>query len=146
MIHKIYEDEGKYDIIYYLPKIFISFIASHVINIILNYIFLSERDIEKLRKLTYEKANNLSNNIERRLICKYSLFFIFLFFFWVLLSSFGAVYQNTQIFVVENTLISFGIELIYPFFFDFFPCLFRIISLNSKSSYLYNFNKFLQFL
>ena len=72
---------------------------------------------------------------------------IFLVFFWMLLSSFGAVYQNTQIFIFDNTLISFGISLVFPVFFNIFPCALRICSLNSKeknSEALYNFSKILQ--
>ena len=67
-----------------------------------------------------------------------------LIFFWMLLSSFGAVYQNTQFIVFENTLISFGISFIYPFFYNIFPCFFRMCGLNSKSECLYNFSKALQ--
>ena len=81
---------------------------------------------------------------------KYTIFFIlgiiFLGFFWILLSSFGAVYQNTQIFLVKNTLISFAIDMVYPFFYNIFPCIFRMISLSAKSEYIYNFSKFLQLL
>ena len=67
----------------------------------------------------------------------------------MLLSSFGAVYQNTQIFVFENTLICLGISFAYPFFINIFPYILRIPSLNSESkeqSCLYNFSKFLQIL
>ena len=81
---------------------------------------------------------------------KYTIFFIlgiiFLGFFWILLSSFGAVYQNTQIFLVKNTLISFAIDMVYPFFYNIFRCIFRMISLSAKSEYIYNFSKFLQLL
>ena len=151
MIHKIYEDGGKYDIIYFLPKISIAFAASHFLSIIIKFIFLSERNISQVRKQpTYSKAIEIIPTVKRNLTIKYIIFFILgiiiLLFFWMLLSSFGAVYQNTQIIVLENTLISFGISFIYPFFINIFPCIFRIISLNSKSEYLYTFSKILQIL
>ena len=151
ILHKLYEDNGKYDIIYFLPKISISFVAGHFISILLNYIFLSERNIIKIKEQnTYSKADYTAQNIEKKLVIKYVIFFIlgiiFLGFFWILLSSFGAVYQNTQIFLVKNTLISFAMDLVYPFFFNIFPCIFRMISLNSKSECFYNFCKFLQLL
>ena len=149
MIHKIYEDKGKYDIIYFLPKITISFLATHIISIILKYIFLSERNIITIKhQSTYTQMTYISENVIKRLLIKYTLFYvlsiIFLVFFWLLLSSFGAVYQNTQIFVIKNTCISFAMNLIYPLFFNIIPCIFRMISLSSKSNYLYNFSKFLQ--
>ena len=151
ILHKLYEENGKYDLIYFLPKILISFAAGHFIYIILNYIFLSERNIIKIKEQnTYSKADYTAQNMKKKLVIKYTIFFIlgiiFLGFFWILLSSFGAVYQNTQIFLVKNTLISFAIDMVYPFFYYIFPCIFRMISLSAKSEYIYNFCKFLQLL
>ena len=38
-IHKIYADKGSYKLGYYLPKIFLSFIFTHIIIIIIKYFF-----------------------------------------------------------------------------------------------------------
>ena len=151
MIHKIYEDGGKYDIIYFLPKISIAFAASHVLSIIIRIIFLSERNIIQIKiQPDYSTANEIVPTVKRNLTIKYIIFFILgtiiLIFFWMLLSSFGAVYQNTQVIVIENTLISFGLSFIYPFFINIFPCIFRICSMNSKTECLYIFSKILQIL
>ena len=152
MLHIIYETGGKYDFIYFIPKICISFAISYVMTIIIKLIFLSERNIAQIRaQPTLTKANELSWKARRNLVIKYIIFFIlgilFLGFFWLLLSSFGAVYQKTQIFIFENTLISFSISLFFPVFFNMIPCALRICSLNSKeknSESLYNFSKILQ--
>ena len=154
MIHKIYEEGGKYDIIFFLPTISISFAISYVITIIIKLIFLSERNLVKIRvQPTYNIANNISSKEKRNIVIKYIIFFIlgtlFLTFFWFILSAFGAVYQNTQIYIFENSLISFGMSLFYPIFISIFPCIFRIASLNSQnknSECSYNFSKFLQIL
>ena len=151
ILHKLYEDKGKYDIIYFLPKIFISFISGHFISIILNYIFLSERNVIKIKEQNdYSKADYTAQNVQKKLMIKYTIFFIlgiiFLGFFWILLSSFGAVYQNTQILLVKNTLMSYAMEMVYPFFYNIFPSIFRMISISAKSEYIYNFSKFLQLL
>ena len=72
---------------------------------------------------------------------------IFLFVFWLFLSSFGAVYQNTQVILIENTLISFGISLVYPFFINVIPSLFRVCAVsdgNKNSECLYKISKLLQ--
>ena len=151
MIHKIYKDGAKYDIIFFLPKIIISFTISHFICVLIKIIFLSERNILQIKKQpTYFQAYEIVSLVERRLVIKYVIFYILgillLLFFWMVLSSFGAVYQNTQIMMFENTLISFSISFIYPFFINIFPCLFRVYSLSSKSENLYTFSKILQFL
>ena len=154
MLHMIYKLGGKYDFMYFIPKIVISFAISYVISTIIKYIFLSERNITRIRmqpKLSI--AYDISDKEKRNLVIKYTIFFIlgliFLFFFWMLLSSFGAVYQNTQIFIFKNALISFGISLVYSFFIIILPCIFRILSLNSETKNnegMYKLSKFLQIL
>ena len=154
IIHQIYEKGGKYDVIYFLPKIIISFVISHLIGSIIKFIFLSERNLMEIKnQKNFEASSNIVSKIKRNLVIKYIIYFIsgliFLVFFWLLLSSFGAVYQNTQIFIFENTLISFCISFFYPFIINFLPCIFRILALNSKSKnkeYIYIFSYILQFI
>ena len=150
-LHAIYEKGGSYDIIYFLPKIIISFVISHFISIIIKIIFLSERNIIKVRKQqSSTKADEIAPKVKREIVIKYIIFFIlgiiFLFLFWMFLSSFGAVYQNTQLTIFENTIICFVISFIYPFIINLFPSIFRTISINNKSEYLYSFSKILQHL
>ena len=61
---------------------------------------------------------------------------------------FGAIYRNTQLHLLKDTLISFGLSLIYPFFIYLLPGLFRIPALSDEkksSKCLYKFSKVLQF-
>jgi hypothetical protein len=125
IMHDIYEKGGKYDVLYFLPNITFCFIASYYATVIIKFIFLSERNIYNIRKqATYSNASYISEKERKNLVIKYSIFFIagivFLFFFWMLLSSFGAVYQNTQMFIFKNALISFAISLFFPFFINIF--------------------------
>ena len=60
---------------------------------------------------------------------------------------FGAIYKNTQYHLLKDTLISFGLSLIYPLVIYLLPGLFRILALSNsknKSKYLYDFSKLLQ--
>ena len=143
-IHIIYENKGKYDFIHFIPKISFSSIIAHFIFVLIKYIFLSERNL---------LAHQIADKEKRNLVIKYTLFFIlgilFLSFFWMLLSSFGAVCQNSQIIVFENTLICLAISLVYPFIINIVPCGFRVASLSDKNKEkqcIYNFGKFLQLL
>ena len=152
IIHQIYEDGGKYDIVYFLPKISFSFIISYYITAIIKLIFLSERNIiEVKQQVSLFLAYSISDKVRKNLVIKYIIFFLiglgFLVFFWMLLSSFGAVYPNTQMFIFKNALISFSMSLVYPFIVYIFPCMFRIGAINSKeknSEYLYKLSKLLQ--
>ena len=119
----------------------------------IKYIFLSERNILEIKNEKFENIDEKVLNVQRRLIFKYIFFyaggFLILLFFWYYLSSFGAVYQNTQKYLIKNTLLSFAISLIYPFIINILPAIFRIISLKDSkknSSCMYKFSKALQFI
>ena len=77
MIHKIYEDGEKYDIVYFLPKISIAFVFSHILSILIKFIFLSERNILQVRlQPTYSKANDIVPTVKRNLTINI-LYFLF---------------------------------------------------------------------
>ena len=62
---------------------------------------------------------------------------------------FGAIYKNTQLHLVKDTLISFGLSLVFPFGTSLLPGLFRIPSLSNpknKRKCLYIISKLLQIL
>ena len=81
------------------------------------------------------------------------LFFILTLFllviFWFYLSCFCAVYKNTQIHLIKDTVISLGISMITPFGVYLLPGIFRICALYSKKNdneFMYQFCKLLQLL
>ena len=152
VIHKLYEDGGEYKIIYFIPKISISFGICHVLTIMTKYIFLSESNIIEIkRQKSLIVAHRSTSKVISRLRCKYIFFFllgtIFLIACWAFLSSFGVVYKNSELILLKNTLFSFSISFIYPFFINIFPTLFRTCSLSTKKHNLgciYGFSKLLQ--
>ena len=151
-IHKIYEDEGIYNFIFLIPHILYSFIVSHTLFTVVKYFSLSERNILEIKKeKNIEDASDKMDKVKRCLIIKYLLFFIlsilFLLFFWHYLSSFCAVYQNTQIYLIKNILISFGFSLVYPFAINLIPGILRIYSLKDPSrKFTFNISKIIQFI
>ena len=151
IIHKIYKDGGNYNLSYLFPQIFYAFLISYHINLIIKYVSLAERNIIEIkREESIMKSNKKVSRVVRCLIIKHIIYFIssflFLILFWYYLSSFCAVYQNSQVYLIKNTFISFALGLIYPFVINFFPTIIRKISLNSKNKCLYNTNKIFEFL
>ena len=152
IIHKIFEDKGKYDIMFFLPYIAIAFIISHFITIIIKLIFLSDSNIIELKKhKNIMEAQDAISTIRRNLTIKYIIFFLlgiaFHLIFWFSLSSFSNMYRNTQVFVLENALIAFGISCIYPIIFNILPSIFRVCSLSGDEknhNIIYSISKFLQ--
>ena len=60
---------------------------------------------------------------------------------------FCTIYKDTQIHLIKDTLISFGISLLYPFGIYLLPGLFRIPALSdkhNKKECLYNLSKLVQ--
>ena len=153
-MHKIYEDKGSFNFIYQLPQILYSSIISGLIGFILKKLALSQDDILKYKSLKNIKNNELvekEKNLYKKLKIKFGLYFIiniiFLLFFWYYLAAFCAIYQNTQIHLIKDTLISYGLGFIYPFGIYLIPGMFRIPSLadkKNKRECLYNISKLLQ--
>ena len=86
---------------------------------------------------------------KKKLKIKFALYFmicfILLIFFWCYLFCFGAIYPNTQIYLLKDTLISFGLSFLYPFVVYLFPSGVRI-ALIRKPEYIYKLSKLLQLL
>ena len=52
--------------------------------------------------------------------------------FWYYVGCFCAVYKNTQIHLIKDTLISFSTSLLYPLVLYLLPGIFRIKALKNK--------------
>ena len=118
-MHKIYEDGGIFNLAYSLPQIVYSFIISTIINSLIKFLPSSEDDIIQIKKNENSKEKEDLQKIKKKIKIKFIIFFILCFillvFFWSYLICFGAIYKNTQIYLIKDTLFSFGIYLLYPF-------------------------------
>ena len=126
-MHQIYEDEGKYNFSYQFPKILISAISSTIIlRIILITLVLTDKSILQVKlQMTRKLATSLKYKILKCINIKLAIFFvlnfILLVLFWYYLTCFNAIYENTQIYLIENTMISFALSFIYPFIINIIP-------------------------
>ena len=150
-MNKIYIDNGSYNFLYQIPQIIYSSLVSTVISLILKKLSLSERDIllikkEKNVKLLQKKGLEIKKCLKIQFIIFYIISFLLIFFFWYFISCFCAVYKNTQIHLIKDTLISFGTSMISPLFLSLVPGCFRIPAIKKNKSLMYKFSKGLQFL
>ena len=129
-IHKIYEDQGTFDFIYQIPQIIYSTIISAVISSLIKFLSLSDTNIISLKEC---KNNEDFSKIEKRIKLKIIFFYIidilFLLLFWFYIGNFCAVFYNTQFYLIQDTLLSFILSLIYPFLLNLLPGIFRISAL-----------------
>ena len=135
---KINTDGGSFNIIYNLPQILYSSIISMVITELIKIFTLTESSFITFRnKAKKENVFNSAKNMKKIFKIKFIIFFIVDFIllvcFWIYLSCFSAVYRNTQIHLIKDTLISFGTSFISPIFTSLLPGLFRISSLKNKN-------------
>ena len=136
-MHKIYEDKGKYNILYQITNILYSSLISNIIINLFEYLGLTEDNIKEINKsLKYLEFMKLKRCIKIKFIFYYILNFLFLLLFWYYLSCFGAVYKNSQIHVFKDSLFSFGISLSYPIIVNLLPSAFRIIALRENNKTL----------
>ena len=151
-MHKIYIDEGSFNFIYQISQIIYSSIISGVITSFIKYIALTEKYILDIKnEKNIKPLNSRIIEIKKVINIKYILFFSISFplllFFTYYISCFCGIYVNTQIHLIKDSVISFGLGLIYPFVLFLIPGIFRIYALNYKKKnkkYLYKFSQFVE--
>ena len=152
-MHKIYVDEGRYNFLYQIPQVLFSSLISIAINNLLVFISLTEKDVLKIKSKRLQfSVVKVRNKFIKLVWIKFMIFHIlntlFMIIFWFYISLFCAVYHNTQIQLITNTLISYATSNIYPFIIDIFPAMFRILALKSKGKrpLMYKFSLLLSML
>ena len=151
-MHNIYVSKGSFDIEYQFPKIIYSSLISMVLNTILKLLALSNSGIVEFKQNkdkngVNERGEDLKSKLSIKFVLYFLISFIFLLFFWYYISMFGAIYRNTQFHLIKDTLISFGLSLLYPFVIYLIPGIFRIPALSDpkeEKECLYKFSKILQ--
>ena len=156
MIHKIYIEKGIFNFVYQIPRICYSSLISYIIVKCIKLLALSERLIIQLKNQKILKKLGDIENHKKKLIkilnikfIFYFLFtFIFLSVFWYYNASFCCIYENTQLHLIKDIFISFGLSLIYPFFKELIPGIFRISALRAykNKELLFKFSKFIELL
>ena len=154
VMRHIFTNEGRYNFLYQIPQILYSTLISGVMTYILKILSLSQNDLIKIKKEPRKKkAKKMADNSKRCLTIKLYIFnFIglaLIIFCWYYTTAFAAVYPNTQLHLIKDTLISFGISMIYPFIINIIPGLLRIPSLKDEKKNrkcLYKISQYIAFL
>ena len=152
-MHQIYVDNGSFNFIYHIPQIIFSWLISAFLNSLIRILALTEKNIlrvkqEKNRVKLSELGKIETKNIFYKALLFFLISFIILGICWYYLSCFCCIYKNTQLHLIKDTLISFGMSLLYPFGIYLIPGIFRIPSLRAKKNdktTMYKFSKIIQF-
>ena len=151
-MHKIYEDEGKFNLTYQIPQIIYSSLISGIFSTILKMLALTENIVLEIKhqkeikniKSKKEKSYKIIN-LKFIFFCITSIIMLTIFFYYI--ACFCAIYKNTQIHLIKDSMTSFGLSLLYPFITFLFPGILRIPALKNKKNkreILYKISKFVQ--
>ena len=149
-MHRIYENNGM-DFLEHIRIIIYSSLISSIVTTLLKQLSLSENNILSIKKAKYMKiAVKRSKDVRSYIKIKFIIYFIVSFIlsllFWYFISCFCAVYTNTQIILIKDSLISFGISMLYPFGINILPAIVRIPALRAKKKNKICIYKFSQIL
>ena len=142
-ISDAYHNGGILDFTSGLPKSIYSFIATLITTNLLKMLSSSRSELIKLIK---EKRNYKNyfylihlklENLKKKLIIYFILLFIFSIFFLYYVTSFCAVYRNSQKYWFYGCLESLVIDSVVSFFICVFLALFRYISIKKKVKCFY---------
>ena len=136
-MHNIYESGGDFDFFGQVTQMIYSTIISQVLEIFLNYLTMTDIHYYEIKEKKKEIVDNnmilsVINCIKYKIIAFYVFTFLLFFFYWYTVSSFCAVYQNTQKIFITDSVSSFLLGLVYPFILYLIPAGLRMLSLKAK--------------
>ena len=150
ILHDIYVSGNTNDIGKFIPYIIISFIICYVVDKLIRYFSLSDKNIYSIYKeALYNNAKIRATQVRKLLLIKYIIFYVLEFFstliFGYYLATFGAVYQNTQYILIKNVLISYVMSLLLPFIIILLPSVFRRFALKDATrQWMFDLSRILQ--
>ena len=145
-MEKIYRNNNTYDLVQNIPQILISAFAIIVIEIFVCYFTFTDKHIYKIKSLLYndkfvfkdDQILEIYKCIKIKLNIYFIISFIFILFYWYFITAFCRIYENAQITLIINHLLSKLISLIYPFFLYLLTTIIRVIALNKSLKCLYD--------
>ena len=136
-MHNLYDNGGDFDFFDQLVQFIYTIIISQAIQVFLNYLTMTDTHYYYIKGLKNDDVNKkrvvgILNCIIYKIIVFYVFTFIFFLFYMFLIASFCAVYENTQVIFITDSILSFVLGLVYPFILYFLPTGLRFLSLKAK--------------
>ena len=133
-IHKLFLKGVEYDFGQQILQIILSIIITHVFEVLICFLSLTDNYIYKIKSLSKEddigdKIFLVLKGMKIKLIIFFILIFFLSAFYWYFISAFCAVYKNTQGIYIIDCVISLVFFLVDPFIVYALFALLRKISL-----------------
>ena len=135
-MYRKYVGEEDFTFIQKIPQLLFTLIVSHIIEVILCSLSMTDTNIYEIKSLPKDEKNNkkivdIIDCMKKKITAFFIVTFFLFLFYWYFISAFCAVYQNTQVIFLRDSGISFLTSLLDPFFIYAITTLLRIISLSS---------------
>ena len=133
-MHRKYVENEEITFVDKIPQYIFSLIVSHIIEVILCFLSMTDIHIYEIKALPRLEKNDgkifdILDKIKLKLIAFYVFTFLVFLFHWYFISAFCAVYQNTQTIFLEDSAISIATSLIDPLIIYGATALLRYLSL-----------------
>jgi len=137
-ISKINKNENTFSLSAQIAQIIYSSIISIVIETIIEFFALTDKDFVKTRNFKeYNEAKNYCKNLVRiakkKFIAYYVISIIFNLLFLYYVTAFCAIYSITQITMISNSLISFLLSMSYTLLLMLIPPIIRIPAIKKRN-------------
>ena len=134
-MHKKYTQGEDFTFVQKLPQILFTLIVSHVLEVLLCYLSMTDVHFYEIKSLPKSQKNgdkivDILDCIRKKLVSFFVFTFLLFLFYWYFISAFCAVYQNTQTIFLRDSMISFLTAFIDPFIIYGFTCILRKLSLS----------------
>ena len=150
-MRQIYIYKGNTDAAVHIPNIILSSLCCLIMNFIVRFISLNERDISKINwESNQENKNNLAKKSKKLFKIKLIIFFALagalIAFCWYYVAAFCAVFKNSQGHYFLNVFFSFIVCNLWPFVTSLIAPIFRRLSIKNNSSVMYKVSQIIAYI
>ena len=151
IMREIYIYKGNTDAAVHIPNIILSSLCCLIMNFIVRFVSLSERDISKINcSRTQEEKKQLCDKTKKllkiKLIILFSISAVLIALCWYYVAAFCAVFKNSQGHYFTNVLIAFIVCNIWPFVTSLIPPIFRKKGIESQSPCMYKASQIIAYI
>ena len=133
-MHRKYTLGEDFTFVQKMPQLLFTLIISNMLEVFLCYLSMTDAHYYEIKEFSDfqkegEKIIKILKCIKIKLIVFYIFNFILAIFFWYFVTCFCAVYKNTQLIFLKDSIVSFATSLAYTFIIYGFTTLLRFLSL-----------------
>ena len=151
IMREIYIYKGNTNAAVHIPNIIISSLCCLIMNFIVRFISLSERDIAKINcEMNEEEKKKLCKKTKKllkiKLIILFAISAALICLCWYYVSAFCAVFKNSQGHYFINVFVAFLVCNIWPCITSLFPPIFRRKGLDNNSPCMYKASQIISYI